>query len=374
MQIQIKVVKSKKDLKDFIFLPAKIHKGHKNWVPPIYSDDFGFFNPKKNKLFDYCDYILLLALKDNILVGRCLGLIHHKYNTDHNENCCRFSFLETWNDQETFHALIEYVSNWSREKGMTKIVGPLAFSDKDPQGFLFEGYNEVNVIATNCNFPYINQLCENEGFSKKVDLVEYKIEVPDVFPPIYQKISERFQNNHQNIRIEEYSRRLQFRPMIKPVLTLINKTFTHIYGFTPFTEKEMKDYANRYILLLNPHFIKVALNEKNEVIGNIIAMPNISEGIQKCKGHLFPFGIFQILRSGQKSKQLNLLLGAVDPAYQGRGIEIYMGIKMLESAKKYGKTILDSHLELETNTKIRAEMEHMGGVVYKRYRIYQKDL
>jgi len=204
--------------------------------------------------------------------------------------------------------------------------------------------------------------------------VEYKIEIPDKFPPIYDKISERFITNNQNIRVAEFTSRLQFRPIIKPVLTLINETFTNIYGFTPFSEKEMNDYANRYILLLNPHFIKVAFNEKNEVIGSIIAMPDISKGIQKCKGNLLPFGIIQVLRSGRKSNQLNLLLGAVDPRYQGRGVEIMMGIKMLESAKKQGKTVIDSHLELETNTKVRAEMERMGGVVYKKFRIYKKEL
>ena len=257
---------------------------------------------------------------------------------------------------------------------MEKLVGPLAFSDKDPQGFLYEGYNEVHIIASNCNFPYMNEFCEKEGFSKKVDLVEYKIEIPDKFPPIYEKINERFQQNHQNIRVAEYKNKLQFRPIIKPVLTLINNTFADIYGFTPFSEKEMNDYANRYIFLLNPNFIKVALNENNEVIGSIIAMPDISEGVQKCRGRLLPFGIFKVLLSGRKSPRLNLLLGAVDPRYQGRGIDVIMGIKMLESAKKQGKTVIDSHLELETNVKVRAEMERMGGIIYKRYRIYQKDL
>jgi hypothetical protein len=374
MEIQIKEVQTKQDLHDFIYLPEKIHKDHKNWMHPIYMDDQTFFNPKTNKSFSYCDHKLLLAVKNNEVVGRCMGLIHHKYNADHNEKCGRFSFIETYNDQEVFRALTDYVGKWSKEKGMDKLVGPLGFSDKDPQGFLYEGYDEVNVIASNCNFPYMTEFCEKEGFTKKADLVEYKIEIPDKFPPIYEKIAERFKQNHQNIRIAEYKRKTQFRPIIKPVLTLINETFTEIYGFTPFSEKDMSDYANRYIFLLDPHFIKVALNEKNEVIGNIIAMPDISDGVKKCRGRLLPFGFIDVLRASRKTKRLVLLLGSIDPRYQGRGIEVIMGIKMLESAKKYGKTVLDSHLELETNTKVRAEMERMGGVVYKKYRIYQKDL
>jgi len=220
----------------------------------------------------------------------------------------------------------------------------------------------------------MNEFCEKEGFTKKVDLVDYKIEIPEKFPPVYEKIADRFSKNHQNIKIVEFNSKIRFRPYIRPVLSLINKTFTDIYGFTPFSEKDMDDFANRFIFLLDPHFLKVAINENNEVIGNIIAMPDISEGMNKCRGRLLPFGFLDVLKSSRNTKRLVLLLGSVDPRYQGRGIEIMMGIKMLESAKKYGKIVIDSHLELETNTKVRAEMEHMGGVVYKRFRIYQKEI
>jgi hypothetical protein len=374
MEIRIQEVISKKDLHNFIHLPAKIHKGHHNWVPPIYMDDFEFFNPKKNKSFSYCDHILLLALKDGEVVGRCMGLVHRKYNEQHNEKCGRFSFIETWNDHEVFHSLINFVANWSKEKGMEKLVGPLAFSDKDPQGFMTYGYDEPIAMASYCNYPYIIDLIEKEGMYKLNDLVCYKIDIPDTFPPIYEKVAERFRVNQKTIRIIEFKSKLALRRYIKPVLTLINETFTEIYGFTPFSEKEMNDFANRYIIFLDPRLVKVAVNENNKVIGTIVAMPDISKGIQKSKGYILPFGIFTILRAGRKSKQMNLLLGAVDPQYQGRGVEIIMGIKEMESARMAGKTVMDSHLELETNTKVRAEMERMGGVVYKKYRIYQKDL
>lgn len=372
MEIRIKQVVTKSDLKTFIYLPEKIHAYHHNWVPPIYMDEWSFFNPKKNNSFKHCDYLMLLAYKGNQAVGRCLGIIHHQYNEKHSEKNARFSFIETYNDQEVFHALIESVSEWAKNLGMEKLLGPLAFSDKDPQGFLIEGYDEPIVIASNCNFKYMVDLTENEGFSKKVDLVVYKIEIPDQLPEIYQRIAERFKNNNSTLKIMEFSSRRKVKPYIYKVLQLINKTFIDIYGFTPFDQKEMDDFANRYLYLIDPQFIKVALNGHNEVVGTIIGMSDISKGIQKAKGRLLPFGFIPVLTAGRKSKQLNLLLGAVDPCYQGRGLEVLMGIKMIESAKAKGKTIIDSHLELETNTKVRAEMERMGGLVYKRYRIFEK--
>ena len=136
----------------------------------------------------------------------------------------------------------------------------------------------------------------------------------------------------------------------------------------------MDDFANRYLFLINPRFIKVVVDKQNEVVAFVIGMSHIGEGIQKAKGYLFPFGIFRIFASARKSKQLKLLLGGIHPNYRGKGLDVMMGVKMLESAFAQGKTVIDSHLELEYNTKVRAEMEKMGGVVYKRFRVFGKEL
>lgn len=372
--ILIREVKSKKDLKAFIHLPAAIHQNHTNWVPPIYMDDWEFFNPQKNKSFDSCDTILLLAYQAKKVVGRIMGIIHNKYNEKHNENRARFAFFETWNDEEVASALISAVEDWAREKGMARLIGPLAFSDKDPQGFLIEGFDEPAVIASNCNFPYQTELLEKNAYTKEVDLVVYQIKIPTPIPEFYLKIHERATRQNQGLQVLEFTSRSKVKPYIHPVLNLLNRTFTEIFGFIPFTEAEMDDFANRYLFLINPRFIKVVVNEQNEVVAFLIGMSHIGEGIKKSKGYLFPFGIFQILASARKSKQLNLLLGGIDPAYRGKGLDVMMGVKMLQSASAQGKTVIDSHLELEYNTKVRAEMEKMGGVVYKRFRVFGKDL
>ncbi|MBA4408705.1 MAG: hypothetical protein C0397_04700 [Odoribacter sp.] len=372
--IVIQEVKSKKELKKFIHLPATIHQNHSNWVPPIYMDEWEFFNPKKNKSFQSCDTILLLAYRASDVVGRIMGIIHHKYNDQHQENSARFAFFETWNDEEVATGLIEAVENWARKKGMKKMVGPLAFSDKDPQGFLIEGFDEPAVIASNCNFPYQVELLERNFYSKEVDLVVYQIKIPESIPDFYLQIQERAIRMNPNLQVLEFTSRRKVKPCIHPVLQLLNRTFTEIFGFIPFTEAEMDDFANRYLFLINPNFIKIVVTDKNEVVAFVIGMSHIGDGIQKSKGYLFPFGIFQIFASARKSKQMNLLLGGIDPAFRGKGLDVMMGVKMLESAKAHGKTVIDSHLELEYNTKVRAEMEKMGGVVYKRFRIFGKDL
>ncbi|MBU1013333.1 MAG: hypothetical protein KKG99_10025 [Bacteroidetes bacterium] len=374
MSITIKEVTDQKLLKTFIHLPAKIHQNHHNWVPPIYMDEKEFYDPKKNKAFTYCDTLMILAYREDEVVGRAMGIINHKYNMLHNEKHVRFAFIETRNDQEVFHTLIEHISTWGRTKNMEKLVGPLAFTDKDPQGFLIDGFDEPTVLATNCSFPYMVSLSENEGFTKKVDLVVYHIHIPKEEPPVYKEIYQRFKKQKYDLKVLEFSSRRKVKPYIYLVLNLVNQTFVNIYGFWPFTEKEMDDFANRYLYLINPRFIKLIVNGNNDVVAFVIGMSDISKGIQKAKGNLLPFGFIHILRAGKKSKQLNLLLGAIHPDYQGKGLDVIMGIKMLESARRAGKTTIDSHLELEHNHKVRAEMERVGGKVYKRFRIFEKDI
>ncbi len=374
MAVEIKEVSSRKLMREFIHLPAKIHQNHSNWVPPIYMDEWTYFDSKKNRAFDHCTTILYVAEKAGEIVGRIMGIISHQYNESHKITDVRFCYLETYDDSEVFNALIDALSVWARNHGMNRMVGPLGFSDKDPQGWLIEGYNEPIVIATNCNFPYTNKLAEQLLFTKEVDLVVYRIPIPEEIPEFYKSIYKRFISRENKLQMREFISRRQVKPYIYKVLTLVNLTFSGIYGFVPFTLKEMDDFANRYLYLINPRFIKLVLDEKDEVVAFLIAMSHISEGIQKSKGYLLPLGFIPILTAGRKSKQLNLLLGGIDPEYQGRGLDVMMGIKLIESAKRAGKTVMDSHLELENNLKVRAEMEKMGGQVYKRYRIYQKAL
>lgn len=374
MTVLVREVTAKSDLRKFINLPAQIHRDHSNWVPPIYLDDREYFSPAKNKSFTYCDTVLYLAWKDDKPAGRIMGIIHHPYNKLHNEQHVRFSWMETYNDPEVFDALMHAVENWGRQKGMTHLVGPLAFSDKDPQGFLIDGFQETVVIASNCNFPYMVDLTERYGFRGKTDLVVYKIPIPDELPPIFGKVASRYAQRETGLKVVEFTSRRKVRPYIHRVMGLVNETFTQIYGFYPYTLKEMDDFANRFLYLINPRYIKVIVNEKDEAVAFVLGMSDISSGIRKAKGKLIPFGWIHIVRASKRTKQLNLLLGAIRPDYQGRGLDMLMGARLLKSALETGKTMMDSHLELEDNIKVRAEMERMGGKVYKRFRIFEKPL
>jgi hypothetical protein len=371
--INLRVVKSKKDLKKFIHLPYKIHKDHKEWLPPLLSDEWKVFDRNKNHSFEHCDTILLLAEKDKEIVGRIMGIINHTYNKGHGEKNGRFSFIETYDDLEVFDALLEAVQDWAREKGMEKIIGPLGFSDKDPQGLLIEGLDDpMTVMVTNCNFPYMVDHVERHGFKKKIDLVQYRMEIPESVPEVYIRVSERIKK--RGFKILEFDKTRQVRPYIKPVFDLINEAYTDIYGFAPLTDIESKEFSERFLPLLDSSYIKIVTYKEEGPVAFVVAMPDISEGFRKAKGKLFPFGFIHILRSMKKTKQLNLLLGCVQNRFQNFGLDALMAVSILESSINGKLEVIDSHLVMEENVKMRAVCERIDGKMYKKYRIYEKDL
>jgi hypothetical protein len=189
-EIVIKEVLTRKDLREFIYLPEKVHR-NEDWLPPIYMDEWELFDRKKNKSFKYADARLLLAFIDGKPVGRIMGLINRRYNEINKEQHGRFCFMECYNDPAVFHALISAIENWAKQNGMVKLVGPLGFSDKDPQGFQTEGFEYPQFITSANNSPYMNTLVENEGYVKKIDLVNYLGDIPKEFPVVYERVLER---------------------------------------------------------------------------------------------------------------------------------------------------------------------------------------
>jgi len=374
MNVEIRAVKKRKDLKSFIYLAEKIHRHHKTWVPPIYADEWKYFNPKKNRSFSHCDTLLALASRDGDDIGRIMGIINHRFNEVRNEKIARFSYLETPEDEEVVKALLNHVERWAGEHGMTKIIGPYGFTDQDPEGFMVEGFENRATIATYCNFEWMPEMVESHGYTKEIDYFVYKLEVPKELPEFYRRIYERMKRKG-NFEILEFDKKRKMKPWIKPVLRLMNECYTesNIFGYAPLDEREMQELAKRYYPVLDSRFVKGIVKD-GELVSFVVGIPDMTKGIQKAKGKLFPFGFLKILRAAKKTKQLDLLLGAIKGKYRGRGLDVMMGTRMLMSASEAGMEMIDTHHEMESNVKVRAEMEKMGGKLYKRFRVYQKNL
>jgi len=371
-KITIKEVTTKKDLRIFIYLPEKIHRNDPDWLPPIYMDEWSLFDRKKNNAFSYSDAILLLAIKENRIAGRIMGIINKKYNNITGDEHARFGFIECIDDQKVFHALISRIEEWAKQKGMGKIVGPLGFSDKDPQGFQFEGFGQPPFITSPTNSPYMIRLIAAEGYTKKIDLVNYLGKMPEEFPPVYERAMSRLKANHE-FNVIQFPNKKALKPYIIPVLELMNEAFADIYAFVPLTDEEKVDLAKNYFPILDPKFVTV-IEKEGQLVGFAVGIPDPSPGIKACRGRLYPFGIFKLLREIKKSKKLLMMLGGIRKEFRGNGFDVLMGARILQEGIKNGMETIDSHLVLEDNLKMRGEYERIGCEVVKRFRIYQKEL
>ena len=185
MSIQIKVVESKKELKTFVRFANKLYKDNKYYVPAIVFDELSTFNKKKNGAFDFCEAELYLAYKEGKVVGRVAAIINHKANERWGVKQVRFGWIDFIDDIEVSTALIDAVSAFGKRHGMDQIVGPLGFTDFDPEGMLVEGFDRIGTMALIYNHPYYPEHMKRLGFGKETGWLEYRITIPEVTPERY---------------------------------------------------------------------------------------------------------------------------------------------------------------------------------------------
>ncbi len=374
MAITISEVKTSRDLKQFIALPAKIHRHHKEWIPSLLNDDKATFTPGRNEAYQYCSTIKFLARRDNEVVGRIMGIVHHHYNQSQNEQNARFAFMETYDDKEVFEALMKAIEAWAVEQGCNKVIGPLGFSDKDPQGFLTQGFDQQTMMVTNCSFSYMDRFINELGYVPHTGLVEYKLPLTDQMMGRITPFAERASRN-PNFKLHTFTSTREIKPYIRSVFDLINRTYKNIYGFSPLSTREADDFANRYLQFIKPGLVKVVTNQEGLVIAFVVAMADFSKGIKKAHGRVFPWGWIPILHSMKTSDTIVLMLGAIDEEYRHKGVDALMGESLLNESRRLGYRYMDSHVIMEANTKMRQEIERLDGAeLYKRYCIYQKDI
>jgi len=371
--LRIQKINSSKELTSFIELPSKLYADDARWVPPLYTDEFAFHHPQKNPAFAYAIVERWIAYKNEEPAGRIMGIIHREYNRLQQEQTARFFQMDCINDVQVASLLIQTVEEWAMANGMNQLIGPFGFSDKDPQGFQVEGLEQLPVIATPAHPAYMPALIKTLGYEKYLDCVSYRIPIPETLPSLYERVLSRVSQNKQ-FHLLEFKSRKELKPYVLPVFQLINETYGSLFGFIPMSDNEIDKMVKQYLPILNPAFVKAMVDDTGTLLSFVIAMPDLSKGLQKAKGKLFPFGLFYILSAMRKSKQLNLLLGAVKEGYRGKGLDVYMAMALIKTATAKGMTHMDSHLILETNRTMRAECEKLNGELYKRFRVFVKQL
>lgn len=378
--IQIKRVETKKDLKRFIEFHYDLYKGNPYDVPNLYSDEVNTLSKNKNAAFDFCEAEYYLALKEGKIVGRVAAIINHKANEKWKKKDVRFGWIDFIDDIEVSHALFKAVEEYGRKKGMDDIVGPLGFTDMDPEGMLTWGFDKLGTMATIYNYEYYPQHMEKlGGWEKDNDYVEYYLVVPEKSPEKYTKIAEMVEKRY-NLHVRKLTKKDIFQGGYgKKLFDLINLTYSDLYGFSELTDRQIDQYVKMYFPLADLDLVTVIEdgNKDNQLAGLGITIPSLSHALQKCRhGRLFPFGWWHLLRAIKfhKTDGVDLLLMGFLPEYRSKGANALLFADLIPRYVNYGFKWGETQVEMESNEGVQSQWGPLDPINHKKRRCYRRSL
>lgn len=379
--VQIKKVETKRDLRRFIDFHYDLYAGNKYDVPTLFSDDMNTLSKDKNAAFEFCEAEYFLAYKNNRIVGRVAAIINHKANKRWEREDVRFGWIDFIDDIEVSRALLDAVADYGRQKGMKQMVGPLGFTDFDPEGMLTFGFDQLGTMATIYNYEYYPQHIEQlGGFEKDNDYIESKLIVPKAVPEKYLKIA-GFIEKRYNLHVRTLTKKeINEGGYGHKIFRLINDTYKDLYGFSELTERQVDQYVKMYLPYADLEMVPIIEDwntPEHKLIGVGITIPSLAEALQKCRhGRLLPFGWWHVLRAlkQHKTRIVDMEMIGVLPEYRTKGANALLFAHLIPLYIKYGFEWGESQVEMETNDNVQSQWDALDNIIHKRRRCYKKTI
>lgn len=364
---------TRKELLQYVNFGINLYKNNPYFVPPLIKDDLATLSPEKNPAFDHCSAQLFMAWRDGRPVGRIAAIINDLVNLKDGEKVVRFGFVDFIDDKEVVDGLFAAVEQWGKKRGCTSIIGPMGFSDMDHEGMLIEGFDQLGTMATIYNYPYYPEHMERMGFKKDVDWVEYRITVPDSIPDKYKRIADLVSRKY-GLKVKKYTSRKKIKEEYGVALfELINEAYADLYGYSQLTPRQIEYYINEYLGMLRLEDVCVVTDSADKLIAVGISMPSLSRALQKSGGKMWPFGWYYLLRAIRGHVDVvDLLLVAVKPEYQNKGVNALIFTDLIPSYIANGYKWAESNVELEGNESVQKQWEYFERRQHRRRRAWRR--
>ena len=377
MAVEIrKLEPTKKELLKFIHFPIDVlYNDSTCYVPDLVSDMLSTFLPSENPAYEFCESAFFMAYRDGKPVGRIAGIINSLVNQREQKQEGRFGFVDFIDDEEVVDALMRAVEQWAKEKGMTSLTGPLGFTDMDPEGCLIEGFDQLGTQATIYNYPYYPKHFERLGFVKDVDWVEFKVIVPEQIPEKMVKIGNIVQHRFNLHLVKMNSTKELVKKYGNEIFALINESYDSLFGYSPLSEKQVKHYINVYLPFLPLDHISLVADANDKLVGVGISVPSLSRALIKSRGRMLPFGWYHMLKAiKHEGRIVDLLLIAVAPEYQSKGVNSLFFVDLIPAFNKRGYEWAETNIELENNENVQKQWQYFDIKQHKRRRAFTKDI
>ena len=376
MSIEIRPVRTRSELKKFVNFPEKLYRDNPYYVPPLVFDQMDTLDQEKGAAQEFCDSELYLAYKDGELAGRVAAIVNHKANEQWNHKEVRFGWYDFIEDKEVAQALMDKVYEFGRKFQMESVVGPLGFTDFDPEGMLVEGYDQLSTMALIYNYPYYIDYLNEMGFGKDADWIEYIVTVPTEMPERWPRLAAIIEQR-ANVHVRQLTRKIiRKEDYGHKVFRCINECYKDLYNSTVLPDHMAEKYLGFYLSILDLRFLSMVENEKGELVAFGISMPSIVKALQKTRGKLFPFGWWPLLKAMfiKHGEMAELLLIGVRPDYQNSGVNSLVFMDMFRKFNAMGIKHCESNAVVETNLKNQGQFREFNPVSKKRRRSFIKKL
>ena len=371
--IKVKQVLNSSDLELFIKFPMRLYKGNPYYVPPLINEEKSIWVKEENPALQYSEAAQFLAYRGKNIVGRIAVMINHKEEKDLGIRKVRFGWLDFIDDIEVSKALIDTAIEYAKSKGISKIEGPMGFTNLDKAGMLTKGFDKLATMIGIYNFDYYPKHMEQLGLVKEKEWVEFEINFPDTLPDKVEKFSNLIAEKYE-LELVKFKSKKDILPLVEPMFKLLDDTYKHLSTYTPITQEQIKHYKEKYFKFIDKDYIVCIKDKYGSLISFAITMPSYSKALQKAKGKLFPFGWWHLLNAGKKNDRANFYLIGIHPQYQKRGVTAIIFKEIYETFKKKGVKFLETNPELEENASIQALWQDYHPTNHKRRRTYSLEI
>ena len=371
--IKVKQVLNSSDLELFIKFPMELYKGNPYYVPPLINEEKSIWVKEENPALQYSEAAQFLAYKGENIVGRIAVMINHKEEKDLGIRKVRFGWLDFIDDIEVSKSLINTAIEYAKSKGISKIEGPMGFTNLDKAGMLTKGFDKLATMIGIYNFDYYPKHMEQLGLVKEKEWVEFEINFPDTLPDKVEKFSNLIAEKYE-LELVKFKSKKDILPLVEPMFKLLDDTYKHLSTYTPITQEQIKHYKEKYFKFIDKDYIVCIKDKYGSLISFAITMPSYSKALQKAKGKLFPFGWWHLLNAGKKNDRANFYLIGIHPQYQKRGVTAIIFKEIYETFKKKGVKFLETNPELEENASIQALWQDYHPTNHKRRRTYSLEI
>ena len=371
--IKVKQVLNSSDLELFIKFPMELYKGNPYYVPPLINEEKSIWMKEENPALQYSEAAQFLAYKGENIVGRIAVMINHKEEKELGIRKVRFGWLDFINDIEVSKSLINTAIEYAKSKGISKIEGPMGFTNLDKAGMLTKGFDKLATMIGIYNFDYYPKHMEQLGLVKEKEWVEFEINFPDTLPDKVEKFSNLIAEKYE-LELVKFKSKKDILPLVEPMFKLLDDTYKHLSTYTPITQEQIRHYKEKYFKFIDKDYIVCIKDKYGSLISFAITMPSYSKALQKAKGKLFPFGWWHLLNAGKKNDRANFYLIGIHPQYQKRGVTAIIFKEIYETFKKKGVKFLETNPELEENASIQALWQDYHPTNHKRRRTYSLEI